>query len=518
MKSRLLTALAAFTILGLVLAACTIVARSRPPLSVLFVSIDTLRADRLHCYGNPRETSPTIDAIARDGVLFRNASAQKGSTWTSLTSVLTGKYPVTHGVRKNGDPLLPEHQTIAQLLQAQGYRTGAFLANMTTAPNRGFDTSFMWEDAIQEQTLWDREVTTACAKWLRAMPPGQKFFGWVHLMDPHKPYHPPPPYDVAFDPKYDGEFNGDDDQLDDVTLGRRDMSPRDFEHVLALYDGQILSCDRYVAKVMKTLEATGRLDDTIVVFFSDHGEELCDHNHFFFHTCSMYDGVTRIALAMRLPGALPKGKIVDAQVEEIDVLPTVMELLDLPVPRDVQGESLVLVANGRALPKNPFAFVEYAERPREGRILSIRDGRWKYISNPTRFEPRNPPYDWNKPEGFPYEERELYDLSVDPREQKNLVNENKAKADELHAKLMAWYAPLLAREGSAGRMNALQLRQLQAVGYVGTDAKLEITLKDGKKIVGRISSETTDGDAYIVATDDGDVKVKKADIASIEER
>ena len=146
---------------AIAVAACTLLARATPPFDVLLISVDTLRADRLHCYGNPRETSPSIDTIAEAGVIFRQASAEKGSTWPSLTSILTGQYPITHGVRRNGDPVEEKHRTIAEILASYGYETGAFITNMTTAPNRGFATYFTWDDSVQEQTLWDREVTNA---------------------------------------------------------------------------------------------------------------------------------------------------------------------------------------------------------------------------------------------------------------------------------------------------------------------------------------------------------------------
>ncbi|MBI1850597.1 MAG: sulfatase [Planctomycetes bacterium] len=509
--------LATLAIAGaIVVAACTLLARTTPPYNVLLVSVDTLRADRLHCFGNPRETSPSIDTIARDGVIFRQTSAQKGQTWPSLTSILTGQYPITHGVRKNGDTVEPSHKTIAEILSAQGYETGAFIANMTTAPNRGFKTYFTWEDSVQEQTIWDREVTAAAVKWLRAMPRGQRFFGWVHMMDPHKPYHPPEPYDVAFDADYKGEFNGDDDPLDDVTLGRREITPHDLEHVIALYDGQVLSTDRYVGRILKVLETTGLLENTLVVFVSDHGEELCDHQHYFYHTCSMFDGVTRIALAMRLPAALPKGKVVDAQVEEIDIVPTILEIMDLPVPRDVQGESLLPLVTGRGERKNQYAYIEYVERPEEGRILAIRDGHWKFIHNPSEVMPKNPPFDPRGPGGFRYEKCELYDLTVDPHEQHNLCGEKPELVAELKAKLMAWYLPLRKNEGKAGRMSALSREKLKGLGYIGDEHEVTLHLKDGTSVEGRLVNESAT--EYVVDTDQGLVSVPKVQVQSKEDR
>ncbi len=458
------SSIAALFALGLAVA-CS---KSAPPPNVLFISVDTLRADHLGCYGYSRPTSPNIDAFARSGALFTNAATEKGSTWPSLTSIHTGEYPITHGVRRNGDMLAPSHLTIAEMLHARGFRTLAALSNMSDAPNRGFDVKHLTDRAGGSQAEWDDDAARFTAKWIKDLQGEQPFFAWVHFMEPHKPYKAPPPYDKVFDPDYRGPIVGND-ELDRYTLEGVQPSPADLAHVFALYDGQIQDTDRRVGDVLRALDESGRAANTLVVFFSDHGEELFDHQHYAYHSCSMYDGVMRIALAMRWPGHVAP-KTIDWQVEEIDLAPTVFDLLDLPRPATFEGESLTGLVDGKTPRKKSVAFMEYAEREPE-KVLAIRDGRWKLILDPTGFQPRNPPYSWSKPKGFAYEPRELYDLAKDPGERTNLAASDPTETARLEQELTAWFEEHEKHRGQAGEMDERTREKMKALGYIGADEK-----------------------------------------------
>ena len=162
--------------------------------NLVIVTVDTLRADHLSAYGYGRRTSPAFDRVAGEGVLFTRAFAHQGSTWPSLTSIMTSMYPGTHGVRRNGIQLEASKQTLAEILKAEGYETAAFLCNMLTAPNRGFDTKETFESRRR-----DRKATRAALRWLRQERAGP-FFLWLHLLAPHTPYSPPRPFKSSLPP------------------------------------------------------------------------------------------------------------------------------------------------------------------------------------------------------------------------------------------------------------------------------------------------------------------------------
>ncbi|MCK6446466.1 MAG: sulfatase-like hydrolase/transferase [Planctomycetes bacterium] len=449
-------------VLVLFLAACS----EQPRPNVLFVSIDTLRADRLGAYGYERATSPNIDAFVREGALFENCFAHHGSTWPSLTSILTGKFPLVHGVRENGDMLEAAHRTLPEELAARGYQTAAFLTNMIEAPNRGFEHKFLPSKPFDD-LRWDREATTEAVRWLGARDPSRPFFAWLHLMQPHKPYHPPAELAKVFEPELQGAWRVSDQALDEITLGDFAVPEPDLAHIQAQYDAQLVSVDRLVKEVLDALAANGLAENTLVVLFSDHGEELFDHHRYFFHSCSLYDGVLRNVLVMRFPGRIPAGRRIAQQVAETDIAPTVYQLLDLAPPRGLQGLSLepLFAADD---PKRPSIFVgeygKFADRP----IWAVRDGRYKYIHNPHGLKPTNPPYT-AKSGGFPYEDYELYDLVADPGETRNVFAEHPDVVERLRRELDAWLAVNEKLKGSAGEMDAATRETMKQLGYIGDD-------------------------------------------------
>jgi arylsulfatase A-like enzyme len=443
-----------------------------PHPNLLLITIDTLRADRLSLLGNQRKTSPSIDAWAADGVIFESAYAPRGQTWPSLTSLLTGKYPIAHGVRTNGDRLRAEHRTLAESLEAAGYATAAYLTNMGTAPNRGFREKAIFRHPSRPHSEWDRDAVQAAIEFLerrRDMP----FFLWLHLMEPHEPYHPPATY-AEWIGDYAGSFTGDSEQLDRVALDPSvPFDAADKTAILALYDGQIAATDARLALLLRALRELGLEDDTLVILTADHGEELLDHNRYAFHAASIYDSVLRVPLALRLPGRISGGRRIQAAVELIDVLPTVCELLSVPAPPGVQGESLVPLIDGvRAERRRSEAFFEWS--PPEGmsrpgvsqHIFAVRQGRWKLVSNPEDLRPWNRPYARVPGSGFLLSTQELYDVAADPHETRNLASAEPEVAARLAARLEAWLAEALPEQGGADAPTPETLRQLRQLGYI----------------------------------------------------
>lgn len=471
-RRRLLLAAAALLALAATAAAFVIANRKAGRFNVLLVTVDTLRASRLSFMGNERETSPALDALAASGTVFDAAYAPRGSTWPSLTTILTGKYPIIHGVRSNGEALRAEHRTLAEILKAEGFATGAFLTNMTSAPNRGFDELAVCRDFMRPHFEWDRTAVRRATEFLRRHA-DDRFFAWVHLMDPHEPYLPPPPFD-RWAEGYDGPFTGHPEPLEKIALDASlPFGEADEAAMLALYDGQIASTDRYLQKLFATLDELGLAEETLVVFTSDHGEELFDHNRYFFHAASIYDGVLRVPLVFRLKGAVREGARKGALVELIDVLPTVLDFLDLPRPSWIQGETLRPILDGaRPERKKDTAFFEWSPPEKHfpqdiaNRVFAVRRGKWKLISNPSGLRPWNRPYDKAKGEGFALERTELYDIEADPGETKNLAGTETKVARELFEVLGLWLAEMAEKAGASDEASAESQRQLEQLGYI----------------------------------------------------
>jgi arylsulfatase A-like enzyme len=453
--------------------ACGVGGRSARGPSVLLITVDTLRADRLSLLGNPRKTSPSIDAWAANGVVFELAYAPRGQTWSSLTSLLTGKYPIAHGVRTNGDQLRPEHRTLAEWLAAEGFATAAFLTNMGAAPNRGFREKAVFRDPSRSQSDWDREAVDGAIGFLERQR-GERFFAWVHLMEPHEPYLAPAPYRDRWIADYAGPYDGSSEQLDRVALDPSvPFQTRDKDAIFALYDGQIASTDAEIARLLGALARLGLDGETLVILTADHGEELLDHNRYAFHSASIYDSVLRVPLVFKFPGRIGGGRRVASVVELIDVLPTVCELLSLPAPPGTQGQSLVPLLDGaRAERARSEAFFEWSPPGRDrspsatDRIFALRQDRWKLVSNPAGLRPWNRPYLRIPGSGFSLARTELYDLEADPHETRNLAAAQPEIVRRLASRLDQWLAGELPRQGASDAPGEEALEQLRQLGYI----------------------------------------------------
>jgi arylsulfatase A-like enzyme len=424
--------------------------------NLVILSIDTLRADRLGCYGYERDTSPTIDRLAREGTLFKQTYAQRGLTWPSLTSIMTSLYPKTHGVLNNQQPLDGEFTTLAEMLKNVGYKTGAFLANFYHSPNRGFDTKKGGEVGDL-----DKAVTSYALEWLDSINPNDnKFFMWVHYKNPHDPYEPPKPFTAFFDSTYTGPFDGSRPVLDSIYVNKIDLSDRDLAHLNSLYDAEIRSSDSYLEKVLAKLEKMGVLENTLIIFTSDHGEEMYEHNHYFFHSCSMYEGVLRVPLIMKFPNVIPAGKIVDNQVESIDILPTVLQLLKVPLRDEFEGRSVISLLFEDSSDVWHPAFGE-----RAGSIYSIRTPHWKYIYNPDNYHTYCSRSDDDEGGGYIIEAEELYDVQNDPHERDNIVEQHREVALELRAQILEWLNTN-KREHKEYELTKEAEERLRALGYI----------------------------------------------------
>ncbi len=429
--------------------------------NVLLITVDTLRADRLSCYGYERPTSPTLDALADAGVLFEQAIAQRSQTWPSLTSVMTSLYPHQHGVRKNGQQLETSVPTLAGVLREHGYRTAAVLTNMRRAEHPGFEEVLRFKGDER-----DIEATRAALEQLRDSGES-KFFFWLHYIAPHKPYRPPSPFDERFGEPYFGDIDGETATLDQITLDKVDLADEDLARVQDLYDGEIAFVDDQIRQVLEALETHGLAENTLVFVTADHGEELFQRNHYFYHSNSIYDSVLHVPWIVRLPGAEGAGRRIARVVELIDLAPTLLDLLSLPVPETFRGRShanLVLGGDHTA-GDNPAAFSELPWG-----VLSIRTARWRYVSNPAGAYSRERPYglvDDARRDGYTIGRRELYERRADPLELVDLLSADAGgdAAEELENRLAVWQSSWYP-ETETTEIDAETRRELQELGYI----------------------------------------------------
>ena len=415
--SRRTVALAGVILLAAVGTGAFLSLRTLPtgPPNVVLITIDTLRPDHLGCYGDREARTPEIDRLAATGVVFDNAVTVVPVTLPSHVSIMTGAYPASHGVHNNGAYRLRDGAvTLATILHQRGYRTAAVVAGYPLAARfglaQGFDT---YDDRLppeRERQIGYREkpaadVSRAGLAFLDGAGPSggttAPFFLWLHFFDPHAPYAPPEPYAAEFQ-------------------GRP-------------YDGEIAYADAEVGRVLERVRRPDLTAHTLVILMSDHGEGLGEHGEWT-HGVFLYDATLRVPLLMSLPGTLPAGTRIGAPACSIDVLPTVLDLLHLPVPASVQGESLrPLVDQGpRAL--DDAARITLAETvvPLENygwsALQAIREGPLKFIRAP-------------RPE--------LYDLAADATESHDRRTERPQDAARLAADLERRFAEAAAGSGVA---------------------------------------------------------------------
>ncbi len=399
--------------------------------NVVLITIDTLRHDHLGCTGHETVQTPNIDKLASEGVLFEQALSSSPTTLPSHASLLTGTYPFVHGARNNGNFVLSEENvTLAEILRKHGYANAAFVGSFVLDSQFGLDQGFdtyndnMAGGSGERMFLYEERpaglVTDAALAWLR-MNGDKKFFVWLHYYDPHVTYDPPPPY-----------------------AERYADNP---------YVGEIAYTDSRIGVLLDALEEMGLLDNSIVVLTSDHGESLGEHGEST-HGIFIYDSTLRVPLILRFPPSLPGKKRIPALVRLIDVMPTLLDLLEIPRGAGIQGMSLMNLVRGSGDAESrvcyaesfyPFYYYGWSE------LLGIRTERWKYVRAP-------------KPE--------LYDLKADPLETKNLFEEKPSTAESMIALMETIVQD---REPAAGKqpgevdVSAETLDKLRRLGYfIGT--------------------------------------------------
>ncbi len=411
----------------------------KAPPNVVFITIDTLRADHLGCYGYKQIHTPNIDALAAHSTRFEHAYTPVPVTLPAHTAIFTGTYPTLSGMHDfSGNKLNPSQSTLASVLKERGYATAAVIGSAVLDSrfglNKGFDFYYDHFDfnRLQESNLEEMErpgnlVADVALDWL-GKNYKSSFFLWMHLYDPHYPYRPPAPYSEQY----------------------KDRP----------YDGEIAFADSQVGRLITFLKSKGLYENTLIVLTGDHGESLGEHGEKF-HGFFVYNATLHVPVIVHLPGS-DAPKTLPELVSLTDLMPTALQALNVDIPPQVQGQSLLPIMTQK---KDDNSRSLYAETflPRIhfnwSELRSVETAKYQFIQAP-------------KPE--------LYDLSTDPGETHNLYPEKKAVGEELHARLTALIRQYSADHELAEKtgLDPALMERLKSLGYAGFSGGTTSTATD----------------------------------------
>jgi len=420
--------------------------------NILLIAVDTLRADHLKCYGYNKNTSPNIDRLAQKSVLFKNTISQIPVTNPSFASIFTSVYSHEHGAQ-NGIPIDKKFTLLAEILKKEGYTTAAFVSGYpliakVSGLQRGFDlyddklSTHLHEGLSPEYTERTADQTTdSTVKWINSNI-DKKFFLWIHYYDPHAPYKPQPPYNKLFIEKKKESINI---PLKKIEYYSRLDKITDANYYISQYDGEIAFTDIYIGRILKKLEELKLTKKTLILFIADHGESLTEHNTYFDHGSNLYDEQIKVPFIINYPSFIPENKIVENQVRTIDVMPTLLDLLGIPISKEAKGVSLVPLIFGKQqkLPNEAYSETFAPEVPLDK--FSLRFKNLKYI-----FTPKT-------------KVKEFYNLENDPGELVNLIDKKLPDAKVLEKKLFNWMGKYDKRPNK--EVSETVKEKLKSLGY-----------------------------------------------------
>lgn len=434
-------------------------------MDVVVLSIDTIRADALGSYGSTKNLTPHLDALAAKGVRFDDTIAPMATTFPSHSSMFTGLYPRAHGVRWNGHSLAEEHLTMAELLQKDGYATGAFVSYKAMVARGGLDQGF---DVVSDETIAagpktheerirsGAEVNRLAFEYFdtQVADSGKPMFLWLHYFEPHSPY-PMTEYAKERLGDYDGPLADGADVEEFFGLGQKKNRTEEAVRVMQdLYDGRVKDTDDLVGELLAGLEERGRLDNTIFVVIGDHAQLLGEHGRYG-HGSILWQDVLQIPFFIIDPRDTA-ASVVSQRVSLVDMMPTLLEMLGKEVPGGMQGRSLVPALEGKAMEDYVYFAEVRIANPRQvraegqGESVAAFEGSYKLVLEGERIS--------------------LYHLDDDPEEATPLALEE-------HAELVAKLRPLanyhkqmpVGSITESEEMSPEMLEELQALGYVDTE-------------------------------------------------
>lgn len=420
--------------------------------NVLIITIDSLRADHLSCYGYKRDTTPNIDMMAKSGALFTTAISQAPWTKPSVASLFTSSYMTIHNVwysyKETRDYAISckmsnDMVTLAEILKIHGYETAAFGQKFHLRQEFGFKQGFGSFNMRLGRSL---NITNNVLSWLQEKQPN-KFFIYIHYDDAHFPYNPPDKFKMYDIYKSTANITGENIQT--IRRGTLKLSEEDVNHVIASYDGEIKCVDEKINILMNKLHDMGYGDNTIVVILADHGDEFMEHGGVA-HGHSLYGELTHIPLIIK-SSTIPGNIRVDGLAQSIDIAPTILDFLDLQPDKEWEGKSLVpLIFKGEAV--HDYVYSEHKGYNSKDFLRSIQSTKWKLIRN------------YYKKQSL------LFDLENDPGEFVNVKDRYPKIAAKLESQLSKWLKKERSKSNTSQFMSAIKIdeatkERLKSLGY-----------------------------------------------------
>ena len=422
--------------------------------NILMIMVDSLRPDRLGCGGNGSAMTPNLDHLASSGAFLGNCFCPMPSSTPSRASIFTGRFPHSHGVRVNDIPLPSKEVTLVQILSEAGYQTAA-----TPKLYLGFEKGFSQVESIETYLSLDLEpqgmdrkgqsdntrdkdseevlryhttlITDSAIKWLECQEDKPWFF-WVDYESTHEPWRPPEPYGSMFDKDYDGP------DVSGPRMYEPDMGRREREHMMALYDGEVALVDKNIGRIIQVLHKLDLRSDTLIILLADHGVFLGEHD-FFKKPPFLYDPLIRSTLIFSWAKGILPGTRVGSLSHLCDVMPTVLDLIEQPIPDACQGNSLASILQGQERKIPDVVFTEFCEYKGTA-VKAVRTQAWKYIYYRSVGDiPWSGDYAPGEVFGKAGLEKEmLFDLSKDPSESTNVARSHRDVTANLRSLLIDW--------------------------------------------------------------------------------
>ncbi len=424
--------------------------RTNKDANVVVILLDAARADHFGCYGYGRNTTPIVDGLAKESLLFRRAYTDAVYTLASTASLMTGLYPEHHRILYMKNKLPAGTRTLARVFSENGYRTATFVANGNASGAFGMTQGFETVAEVfrnQNYTGWGQDVTNAFSKWLPTVA-GEKFFGYLHYREPHDPFNPPEAWVKKFvDPAYQGEVGVDFEKRVRINTNASDLTAEDRKQIRNLYDANLAYGDFQVGQVIDQLRNAGLYENTIVIVTADHGEAIYEHG-FQGHNSQLYEESAHIPLIMKLARKSGGSKAIDPVVRTIDLFPTLVDLLGFSRKEiSVDGRSSLpyLVS---PLPDGREVFTQTTLQ----HAYSYRENDYKYVVDRV------------------YGDEELYNLRQDPEERRNLITVEPVRAKFYRSRLMA-YMEIYRQSASRRKVEKAVIdesakQNLEALGYL----------------------------------------------------
>jgi len=414
-----------FTVSSLVLfilfiGGCSSQDTSQDDFNIVLITIDALRADHLSCYGYERKTTPNIDRIAEQGILFKNVIAPSSWTVPSMASLFTSVYPSNHRVTESifykpaeeKHILSKELTTLTEILKANGYTTFGVSSNVNLDEKRGFKRGFDYFKHLKKLSIAPLVNKSVCL-WEDEIKNSNKFFLWVHYIDPHFPYYAKNPWIEQYTTKeLILKLNSQKKLSLKKLMPALKQNPRLLASLIAHYDSEINFVDNHIGELIQRFELS---KNTFIIITADHGEEFLEHDHLA-HGHNLYKETIHIPLIAKLPYNTKK-EMVERHVNLVDIMPSILQILNIKQPEQTLGKSFW--PKEKLLKTNTFDY-SYSELDLENSLKSIITPKWKYI------------YDYVDKTEY------LYHIKSDSCEQNNLVDTKTAQLDKLREHLFQW--------------------------------------------------------------------------------